>query len=108
MTYPVLLGENENGAVLLCFVQIADSRIYVSFGNHPTLERQIKMAGMIYGLSDAQMHIAGQISDGSDIAEAASEMGISVNTARTHLRRMFDKTDARSQIDLLRLFLSLG
>lgn len=108
ITYPVLLGEDDNGAELLCFVQIAESRIYVSFDNHPTLESQIKMAGMIYGLSDAQMQIAGRIANGSDLAEAASEMGISVNTARTHLRRMFDKTDARSQIDLLRLFLSLG
>lgn len=108
INYPVLLGEDENTAVLLCFVEIAQGRIYVSFGNHSALESQIKMAGMIYGLSVAQMDIAGRIANGSDLAGAASEMGISVNTARTHLRRMFDKTDARSQIDLLRLFLSLG
>lgn len=59
MTYPVLLGEDENGAVLLCFVLIADSRIYVSFGRHATLENQIRMAGFIYRLSDTQMQIAG-------------------------------------------------
>lgn len=108
ISYPVLLGEDDNGAVLLCFVQIAEGSIYVSFGNDPTLKAQIEMAGVLYGLSRAQMDIAIKVANGSDLAEAASQMGISINTARTHMRRMFDKTDARSQIDLLRLFLSLG
>lgn len=108
ITYPVLLGEDEVGSVLLCFVRIADERIYVSFGNHPKLEKQIKTAGMIHGLSDAQMQLASHIADGSNLNEAAVEMEIPINTARTHLRRMFDKTEARSQIDLLRLFLSFS
>lgn len=107
-SYPVLLGEDDSGAVLLCFVQIAKGRIYVSFGDNTALDSQIKMAGMLFGLSDAQMDIAARIANGADIAGAAEQMNISINTARTHLRRMFDKTDARSQIDLLRLFLSLG
>ncbi|MEM9573813.1 MAG: helix-turn-helix transcriptional regulator [Pseudomonadota bacterium] len=107
-SYPVLLGEDDSGAVLLCFVQIAKGRIYVSFGDHTALDSQIKKAGSLFGLSDAQMDIAARIANGADIAGAAEQMGISVNTARTHLRRMFDKTDAISQIDLLRLFLSLG
>ncbi len=108
ISYPVFLGEDEAGSVLLCFVVIADGRIYVSFGNHSTLERQIETAGMIYGLSNTQKQLAGHIADGLDLTEAADAMEISINTARTHLRRMFDKTDVRSQIDLLRLFLSFG
>lgn len=108
LVYPVVLGEDQSGATLLCFVRLMDARIYVSFGKPPTLIAQIEMAGLIYGLSEAQMELAGRIADGADLAEAASEMEVSVNTVRTHLRRMFDKTDVRSQIDLLRLFLSLG
>lgn len=108
LVYPVVLGEDEAGSALLCFVRIMDARIYVSFGKHPTLNAQIEIAGLIYGLSEAQIELAGLIADGADLAEAASAMEVSVNTVRTHLRRMFDKTDVRSQIDLLRLFLSLG
>ena len=35
-------------------------------------------------------------------------MGISVNTAKTHLKRMFDKTGVHAQPALVRLLLSVG
>ena len=64
------------------------------------------MARVIYGLSPAQSRLAQEIADGHDLAEASANMGI--NTARTHLRRMFDKTGTHSQTGLLRMILSLG
>ena len=34
------------------------------------------------------------------LPEAASHLGVELTTARTHLGRLFDKTDTRSQLSL--------
>lgn len=36
-----------------------------------------------------------------DVREVAEDLGISVHTARAHLRSIFDKVGARSQKELL-------
>jgi DNA-binding CsgD family transcriptional regulator len=105
--FPVVLGEDKDERLLLCFVWVESGRIYVSFGKNAMLSDQIELAATIYGLTEAQVRLAGLITEGSDLEEAAASMNISINTVKTHLRRMFDKTEARSQLELLRLFLSL-
>lgn len=66
------------------------------------------MAQAVYGLSDGQARLARQIADGKGAKEAAEALGISVNTARTHLSRLYDKTEAHAQTALVRLLLSVG
>ena len=58
-----------------------------------------------YGRIEA-LRAAAAIVEGHDIVKAAELMGISANTARTHLQRMFDKTGVRSQTALVRILLS--
>lgn len=106
--FPVVLGEDEDGERLVCLVSVTDFAVTVGFGDTEALERRLRMARIVYGLSGAQLALAREIASGHDLATAADRMGIAVNTARTHLRRMFDKTDARSQTALLRMILSLG
>lgn len=43
-----------------------------------------------------------------DVAEAAQELGIAKETARTHLRSIFNKTGARKQGELISLLARLG
>ena len=60
----------------------------------------------LYGLSDAESAVAAAISNGRDLRQIAVDRGSSVETVRTLLRRVFDKTGARRQIDLVRLISS--
>jgi DNA-binding CsgD family transcriptional regulator len=54
------------------------------------------------------MRLAALIVEGCDLTRAADQLGISANTARTQLQRMFDKTGVRSQPALVRMLLSVG
>lgn len=108
VSFPVLLGEDEHGGLSICRALVSGGRIYVCFGEDERIAGRIRQAAIIFGLSDAQHRIAGHIADGLSLDAAARAMDISVNTARTHLRRMFDKTGARNQAALLRLFLAMG
>lgn len=55
-------------------------------------------ARAVYGLSPAQTRLAHLIVDGQNLNEAAEVYQVSVNTLRTQLQRMFDKTGVRSQV----------
>lgn len=43
--------------------------------------------------------------ESATVREAADHFGVTVNTAKTHLKRIFDKTNTRRQSDLVRLIL---
>lgn len=60
-----------------------------------------------YGLTRAEVRLCEALLAGQSLAEAASALNVSRNTAKTHLARVFDKTGIRSQLALLRL-LTLG
>jgi DNA-binding CsgD family transcriptional regulator len=55
------------------------------------------------GLSAAETRIARKIMSGRTLAEAAGDLGLAHNTARSHLRNIFAKTQARSQVELVRI-----
>lgn len=58
--------------------------------------------GQIYGLSARETEITAALQRGLDLREASTELGISFNTARAHLRSVFRKTGSRSQAELAR------
>jgi DNA-binding CsgD family transcriptional regulator len=60
-----------------------------------------------YGLTRAEIRLCELLLAGQSLAEAATGLRVSRNTAKTHLTRIFDKTGVRSQMALLRL-LTLG
>lgn len=53
-----------------------------------------------HGLTPREATIAEHLGRGRTLPEAARDLGISLTTARTHLGRLFDKTDTRSQLAL--------
>jgi DNA-binding CsgD family transcriptional regulator len=59
-----------------------------------------------YGLTRAEAAFAIEILNGDGIQAAADRLSISRATARTHLARVFDKTGARRQSELVRLLMS--
>lgn len=60
----------------------------------------------IYGLTATEATIASQLGVGSSLAEVCEKLEITENTARTHLKRVFAKTNTNRQSSLIRLILS--
>lgn len=61
----------------------------------------------LYGLTPAEAAVAAAIGGGRPLAAAAADLGISPLTARTHLKRVFDKTGVHRQVELVRLIARL-
>ncbi len=59
-----------------------------------------------YGLTPAETRLLRALVDGDRMAEYAEGAGITLNTAKTHLKQIFLKTGTRRQTDLVRLFAS--
>ncbi|MER8579247.1 LuxR family transcriptional regulator [Mesorhizobium sp. M1423] len=104
--WAVALGEDAVGVPLHCWVLLEDGKVLVSFDDAATIARRITGAQEVYGLSPAQVRLARLIVDGHDLAAAADLLAVSVNTLRTQLQRIFDKTGVRSQAALVRSLLS--
>jgi DNA-binding CsgD family transcriptional regulator/PAS domain-containing protein len=58
-----------------------------------------------FHLSAAETRVAAGLLDGESIERLSDRLCISRNTARTHLRRLFQKTDTARQADLIRVLL---
>lgn len=54
-----------------------------------------------FGLTRAEAHLAQALCSGRSLPTAAEELSISVNTARTHLRSVFNKVGVHSQAALV-------
>jgi DNA-binding CsgD family transcriptional regulator len=61
----------------------------------------------LYGLTPAEARVANLLLEGLEVREAAERLGITLETARFHLKRVLAKTGTRRQTELLRLMLSL-
>ena len=60
----------------------------------------------LYGLTPAEAGLCADLLRGQDVAGHAARRGVSLNTAKTHLRNAFAKTGTSRQADLLRLILT--
>lgn len=56
-----------------------------------------------HGISPAERKLLESLIEGLTVVAHAEREGISVNTARTHMRRLLEKTGSGGQLDLIRL-----
>jgi DNA-binding CsgD family transcriptional regulator len=63
---------------------------------------------LLFDLTPAEAKLTRRLLEGWSPVDAASALGISEHTARTHLRRVFAKTGVTRQTELTRLLLGLG
>lgn len=61
----------------------------------------------MYGLTPKEAELAAKLSEGKSLEQAAEELAIRYETARTHLRRIFGKTGTSRQTELLLLMARL-
>ncbi len=54
-----------------------------------------------HGLSPRETQLVGCIVETGDLKKAAAAMGLSYESARTYIKRIYDKTGSRSQVDLV-------
>jgi DNA-binding CsgD family transcriptional regulator len=57
----------------------------------------------LFGLTPAEAAVAGRIMRGDGIKAAARALRVAPNTVRTHLSRVFEKTETHRQAELVRL-----
>jgi len=84
-----LLGREERSAIL--FISEGRSR-------EPSREQ----LAATFGLTAAESRLLQVLLQGHGLTEAAERLGNSVNTAKTHLRALFDKLGCSRQSDLVR------
>ncbi|MCK5800910.1 MAG: response regulator, partial [Deltaproteobacteria bacterium] len=89
-------GEEDRSAVVAML--IADPT-----QDHKTAEATI--AGL-YGLTPAEARLATELIQGKNLEVASHALGITPNTARTHLKRIFRKTRTSRQGELISVLLS--
>ena len=71
---------------------------------HPALPSE-PLLRQLYQLTPAEASLAVLLGEGLTLEESASRLGISRNTARTHLRAVFAKTGVKRQTALVQLLL---
>src|SRR5204863_2287614 len=67
----------------------------------------IELLVRTYKLTPKEATMAAKLSAGRSVKQAAEELAITYETARTHLRRIFSKTETSRQAELLLLMARL-
>lgn len=85
---------------------VAPSACAAIFISRPgTIRLPWRKVASCYGLTQAEAKLAVQLANGGSPEEAAEQMGISIHTARTHLKAVFAKTGVRRQSELVAMLL---
>ncbi len=79
--------------------------VLVDPANEP--EPSTALLQRLYHLTRTEADIALRVAHGADPKHIAEDLSISITTVRTHLHRIFDKTDTHRQVELVRLLLTL-
>lgn len=105
---PIVLEGGEGQPTRVWWVLVDAGTIYFLMDQQVMTGERLDIAAAIFGLSAAQRRLAGLIAEGQSLPDAARQMGISANTAKTHLQRIYDKTGVHNQPALVRVLLSVG
>lgn len=65
-----------------------------------------ELLASLYDLTPAETRVAELLSQGFSPAAVAADLGITINTVRTHLKRIFEKTGIGRQSELVRLLVA--
>jgi DNA-binding CsgD family transcriptional regulator len=105
---PIVMQAGQDMPAKVWWVIAESGKILVSLGDSSQDEHRLEAAAIVFGLSPAQRTVAAHILAGRTLVEIAAAMGITANTARTHLDRIYDKTGVRTQPALVRALLSVA
>lgn len=86
------MGTTQAAPAIIC---------YVHADNWTSADRCEQLA-QLFDLAPSEARLALALSRGMSISEAAPELGLTVESARTYSKRIYAKTGARGQADLVR------
>lgn len=89
------LGARRHDGLAILFISDPDRRPGVA----PAPLREL------YGLTPREAELAAALAEGRTLREAADSLGLAMESARTYLKRVFSKTGAARQSDLVGLLL---
>lgn len=64
-----------------------------------------RVLAMVFGLPPSEARLAAAVARGASLAEAATALGLSIETARNYSKRVFATMRVRGQVDLVRTVL---
>lgn len=105
---PIVLDGGHGAAANVCWVLGESGLVLVSINDRGMAAERLVAAALVYGITPAQLRVARLIIEGHDMMTVSKCLGVSVNTARTHLQRMYDRTGVRTQPALVRALLSVS
>ncbi len=73
----------------------------VNVGNSPNYEQLMRLVGARYDLSPREIEVLALIGRGHTRQDVADTLGISLQTAKTHVARIYHKLDVHSQQEML-------
>lgn len=103
---PIAVDRGDGLPMRIYWVTMDAGRIVFSLADDDVGEQRLDMAAEIYGLSPVQRQVAALVAEGLALPQIGERLGISTNTARTHLQRIYDKTGVHTQAALVRVLLS--
>lgn len=101
--YAILVGPVPAGSSALSEIRPALC-VVISDPDHPTRFVRLRLKQM-YGLTEAEARLAACLADGEKLRTAAAKLGITYATSRSRLAEIFQKTDTRSQHELVAVLL---
>jgi DNA-binding CsgD family transcriptional regulator len=95
--FELLLLPGDSRGLVMVFAYVADEGTGVSQ----------ELARKLYGLSERESEVASAVVAGHTLEQAAQALDVDKETVRSHLKRVFSKTETSRQAELVRL-LSVG
>lgn len=92
----------RHGALRPGLMPSAAAAIFVSSAAAPKPAPETALAAL-FDLTPAEARLFAALAAGGTLGETAATLGIGVGTAKTHLLRLFEKTNTNRQAELLRL-----
>lgn len=110
----ILHGEDGSHSLSACampappsIVQTdASGKVLIALRRLEMATNLVACARQLFDLTDTEAKFASALASGSSLTEAAEAQGVRISTARTHLARIFQKTDTRQQSQLVSLLRS--
>lgn len=107
----ILHGEDGAHSLSACAMPAPPSphsagKVLIALRRLETATNLVACARQLFDLTDTEAKFASALASGSSLAEAAEAQGVRISTARTHLARIFQKTNTRQQSQLVSLLRS--
>lgn len=110
----ILHGEDGSHSLSACAMPAPPSimqthtagKVLIALRRLEMATNLVACARQLFDLTDAEAKFASALASGSSLTEAAETQGVRISTARTHLARIFQKTNTRQQSQLVSLLRS--